>query len=289
MANELMREQWTKYGGPAWVEHHEIFESVFAPFNQAAIAAIGPTLDGSTVLDVGCGSGSLCAAVLDHGGSAVGVDISATMISGARKLVPAARFEVADAQVDSLGALAPGGFDRVTSRFGVMFFDDPVAAFSNIRTATKAGGRMAFVCWRALADNPTFSCGTRVLVERMPDPPVGAGPGAPGPDAFADPDVVTTILTEAGWRDAAVEPFDATCSYGMNGGDGVEERMTMLLATQTGRLATEQLRPTLDDAAWQALLEDVRADVRTAMVDGVVQFPGRTWIVSAVNETACVS
>lgn len=283
MANELMREQWTKYGGPAWVEHHEIFESVFAPFNEAAIGALGPSLDGLTVLDIGCGSGSLCAAVLDHGGTAVGVDISATMIAGARELVPAARFEVADAQVDSLGALVPGGFDRVTSRFGVMFFDDPVAAFANIRTATKAGGRLAFVCWRALADNPTFSCGTHVLVERMPEPPPPAGPGAPGPTAFADPDVVTAILTEAGWGEVAATPFDAICSFGINGSDGVEERMAMLMATQTGRLAAEQLRQTLDDDAWQALLEDVRADIRTAMVDGVVQFPGRTWIVSAVN------
>lgn len=282
MPNENMREQWTKYGGPAWVEHHAIFEAVYAPFNQAAIATLGP-LDGLTVLDIGCGSGSLSQAVIDHGGLAVGVDISETMIAGARRLVPRGRFEVADAQTDRLGDLAPGGFNRVTSRFGVMFFEDPVAAFGNVRAASAPGARLAFVCWRSLADNPTFSCGTHVLVERLPEAPPPPGAGAPGPAAFADPEIVTAILTEAGWSDIAIEPFEATCRFGMNGSDGVEERMTMLMATQSGRSASEQLRPTLSEDAWQALLDEVRADVRTALVDGVVAFPGRTWVVTATN------
>ena len=288
MPNEFMRDQWTRYGGPAWVEHHEIFDAVYAPFNQAAIAALGP-LEGLTVLDVGCGSGSLSQAVIEHGGVAVGVDISETMIAGARALVPGGRFEVADAQTEPLGDLAPGGFDRVTSRFGVMFFDDPVAAFANVRDVVVPAARLAFVCWQSLADNPTFSCGTHVLVERMPDPPPPPGPGAPGPSAFADPEVVRAILAEAGWADVAIEPFEATCRFGMNGSDGVEERMTMLMATQSGRLATEQLRPALDDDAWQMLLDEVRADVRTSMDDGEVAFPGRTWVVTAANPEAAPS
>ena len=282
MPNEFMREQWSKHGGPAWVDHHDLFERVYAPFNEAAAGALGP-LGGLTTLDVGCGTGSLCQCVVDRGGAAVGVDISDTMIAGARELVPAARFEVADAQVDRLADFAPGGFDRVTSRFGVMFFDDSVAAFANIRAATKPDGRMSFVCWRSLAENLTFSNGSHVLVERMPDPPVPAGPGAPGPAQFEDPATITSILSGAGWADVAVEPFEAPCVYGRSGNDGVEDRLTLILTTHSGRLAAEQLRPALSEREWQELLDEVRADIRTAMVDGVVTFPGRTWLVTASN------
>jgi len=241
MPNELMRKQWSNVSGAAWVDHHDLFERIYAPFNDAAVAALGP-VTGRTVLDVGCGTGSLCEAVVDRGGAAVGVDISDTMIACARELVPAARFEVADAQVDRLGDFAPGGFDGVTSRFGVMFFDDPVAAFANIRAATRPNRPMAFVCWRSLAENPTFSNGIRVLNARLPEPPQTAVPGAPGPAGFEDPATVTEILTKSGWSGIAVEAFDAMCVYGRSGNDGVEDRLTMLLAGPSGRQAADQLR-----------------------------------------------
>lgn len=282
MPNELMREQWSKHSGPAWVDHHDLFERVYEPFNDAAAAALGP-LSGLTVLDVGCGTGSLCETVIDRGGAAVGVDISDTMIAGARELVPAARFEVADAQVDRLGDFAPGGFDAVTSRFGMMFFDDSVAAFANIRAAAKPNAPMSFVCWRSLAENPTFSNGIRVLVKHMPQPPASPGAGGPGPARFEDPATITEILTDAGWSGASVDSFEAMCVYGRGGNDGVEDRLTMVLAAQTGRLAAEQLRPALGEVGWRELLDEVRVDIRTELVDGVVKIPGRTWLVTASN------
>jgi SAM-dependent methyltransferase len=195
--------------------------------------------------------------------------------------VPGARFEVADAQTDDVGALgAAGGFDAVASRFGVMFFEDPVAAFGNIRRATKPGGRMAFACWRTEAENPTFTLGTAVLLARLPSPPA-APPGAPGPMMFADPDVVRAVLDEAGWSAIGTDRFDATCDYGTDGSDGVERRVRMVLSGQSGRLADEQLRPTLGEQGWNDLLDEVRTEIRAAITDGRVQFPGRTWLVTA--------
>ena len=283
MPNETMRELWTKHGGPAWVSNNELFESVYAPWNDAVAAALG-TLEGLTVLDVGCGPGSLSGVIVGRGGRAVGIDIAETMVEGARDLVPGATFEVADAQTHDLRRLAPAdGFDAAASRFGVMFFDDSVAAFENIRRAVTPSGRLAFVCWRTEAENPTFTLGTTVLLDRLPTPLPEPPAGSPGPMAFADPDVVRAILDEAGWSGIAIEPFDAVCDYGTDGSDGVERRIRMILSGQSGRLAREQLRPTLGEQGWNDLVEDVRAEVRRAIVDGRVQFPGRTWLVMAAN------
>ncbi len=167
-----------------------------------------------------------------------------------------------------------------------MFFENPVAAFANIREATKPGALMAFVCWRSMAENPTFTLGTHILTDRMPEPPPVAPPNAPGPAAFAEPDVVRAVLDEAGWSRISIEPFDAMCDYGTDGSDGVERRIRIILAGQSGRLAEEQLRPELGEAGWNTLLDEVRGEVRTAIVDGAVRLPGRTWLVTASNPAA---
>jgi SAM-dependent methyltransferase len=283
MPNETMRDLWTKHGGPAWIANNELFESVYAPFNDAVAAVLEP-LDGKAVLDVGCGPGSLSGVITSRGGVAVGIDISATMVDGARELVPSARFEVADAQSDDLAALSPSfGFDAVASRFGVMFFEDSTAAFENIRRAAKPGGQLAFVCWRTEEENPTFTLGTTLLTSRLPSPPPAAAAGVPGPMSFADPDVLRAVLDEAGWSGIAIEPFDANCDYGTDGSDGVERRVRMVLSGQSGRLADEQLRPVLGEQGWNDLLDEVRTEVRTAITGGRVQFPGRTWLVTATT------
>jgi SAM-dependent methyltransferase len=282
VANEQMRELWTRRAGPAWVANRHIFESVFAPVAAAVLAAAEP-LDGRVVLDVGCGAGGLSQRAAERGATAVGVDISPTMVAGAQRLHPAARFEVADAQVDDLRAFSAAGFDVVVSEFGVMFFDDPVAAFANIHRAVAEDGRMAFACWRSLEENQMFTLGTHLLAERMPEPSPPLAAGAPGPAAFADPDHTLATLGAAGWHDVDIAPVDVDLRFGFDGSDGVEERLAVILSGSTGSLATEQLRPALGDDGWQALLDDVRAEVRTSMVDGAVQFPGCIWLVRATS------
>jgi SAM-dependent methyltransferase len=275
-----MRELWTNRAGPAWFANHDIFEAVFRPVSSAVIAAAEP-LAGRLVLDVGCGTGGLSRLVADRGGSPVGADISATMIDGARRLYPDLRFETVDVQTADLSALAPGDFDRVISEFGVMFFDDPVAAFANVVAAVRPHATMAFACWRSLEENQMFRLGTHLLVERMPEPPPRPGPHQPGPTMFADDAYLARVLDSAGWADVDIAPLDVDLRFGIDGSDGVEERLAVILSGASGQLAAEQLRPALGHEGWEALLDEVRAEVRTSMVDGAVQFPGAIWLVRA--------
>lgn len=279
MANEAMREHWTTSAGPSWVAKRDVFDGVFADVNALILDRIG-ALAGHRVVDVGCGTGSLTRAAAARASLATGVDISPTMIAAAP---PAERtaFAVADVQVDDLRALAGAPFTRVVSRFGVMFFDDPVAAFANLRTVVAPGGRLAFVCWRAAAENPMFSLGTSVLLARLTDPPAAPQPRTPGPTAFAEADYVTGVLTAAGWSDAAAEPVELTAAYGFDGSDGVDNRLAMSLGTSVGAAAATQLQTTLSERDWAALLDDVRAEIAEARVDGAVRMPLRLWCVSA--------
>jgi ubiquinone/menaquinone biosynthesis C-methylase UbiE len=130
---------------------------------RARLLAAAAIQDGEYVLDVGCGCGemTILAARAAGSGHALGADFSRIQVAEARRLAAAAgvanaRFEVADAQVHAFGA---GVFDVVLSSFGVMFFDDPAAAFGNLRKALRRGGRLAFVCWRTRAENPVFTTG----------------------------------------------------------------------------------------------------------------------------------
>ncbi len=271
MANELMRDHWTKYGGVSWVQHQRIFDQALAEFGDAAIAKLA-VLPGERVLDVGCGYGTTASVLAATGATVTGVDISATMIDEARARVPTATFVVADAQTDRL----TGEFDAVLSRFGVMFFDDPVEAFTNIRASTAPGGRLVFVCWRSVAENPNFTAGTSIIAAALPTS-APADPHAPGPVAFADGERVHDILDRSGWIDIAVEPLDGSIRYATDDSDGVEERLAMILAGETGRLMTEHLAP--EDQ--ERLVDEVRADLQSRVVDGELTLRGAVWLVSA--------
>ncbi|MFT3898914.1 MAG: class I SAM-dependent methyltransferase [Gordonia sp. (in: high G+C Gram-positive bacteria)] len=271
-------------GASGWVENETLFDAVYAPVTGAILAAadLGPDM---RVLDVGCGSGTLLAAGSAAGADMVGVDIAPDMVDAARRRVPAATVLLGNAQSMDIGAEAPGApFERVVSRFGVMFFDNPARAFANLLGATAPDARLVFACWRGVAENPTFGgAGTEVITARLPHPPAPPAPGSPGPVAFADRGALVAMLKSAGWSNISVKPLDTPLDHGVDGSDGVEERLRLILATTTGRLAREQLADALSDDEWAALLDEARDGIRRYLVDGRVQLPGAMWLVTAAH------
>ena len=168
------------------------------------------------MLDIGCGAGSsslALAARVGPRGHVLGVDISEQLVARARALLPAdapVRFGLADA---SSAALPERAFDLLFSRFGVMFFDDPAAAFAHMRRALKPGGRLAFVCWRVAAENDWTRLPMGAVAGIVPPLPPPE-PDAPDPFSFGDRDRVARILTEARFADVDVVAFDRAIPFG---------------------------------------------------------------------------
>lgn len=199
--NRDQAEFWTSESGGKWVENADFLDRTLAPALDCVLEA-ADLRPGERVLDIGCGTGaSMLAAAQAVGpeGRVTGADISPVMLQGARARAAEAgcatvTFLEADAQTHHFGR---GAFDAMISRFGVMFFADSVAAFENMGRAMRRGGRMHFVCWSGLGQNPWFALPRQVAIDRLgaPEP---ADPRAPGPMAFAERDYVTGILESAG-------------------------------------------------------------------------------------------
>ncbi len=274
MANEQNRSHWNQ-SGQTWVAHQRTFDRMLQPIGELLLKLAAPR-SGERVLDVGCGYGTTTMAVTALGAAAHGIDISDTMIAAARQRVPTAIFEVADAQTEALG----GPFDSVVSRFGVMFFDDPVAAFANIARHTVVGGRLTFVCWNDQARSSAVWAGGEILRSALPSPPPPPHPHAPGPFAFADPDRTRHLLAEAGWADISITGHEVQCLIGWPDSDGVEERLAVVLASEAGQLLREQVssqdQPMVIEAARQSLHQRV--------VDGAVRLDASVWLVAATRQ-----
>ncbi|WP_293549032.1 class I SAM-dependent methyltransferase [Parvibaculum sp.] len=272
-------EVWNGATGAKWVRYQDRLDRMLAPFGEAVIraASIQP---GERVLDVGCGCGATtldAATRTGPGGRVLGVDISLPMVerarerSAARKL-PAA-FAVSDASLHDFGDDA---FDLLISRFGVMFFDEPAAAFTNLHGALAKNGRLAFVCWRTMPENPWLAVPLRAALPLLP-PFESPPPGAPGPFAFADSARVTALLTEAGFRDIEMKPFDAQLVLGTPGGDPVAEALDQSLEIgPLSRLLADQ-----PDDLRRRVAEAVRAELAKHQTADGVTVGGATWIVTA--------
>src|SRR5262249_49579647 len=193
----------------AWAEIREPLELQLAPLGRLALKALAPR-PGESALDIGCGGGETAldlARAVAPDGIVVGIDLSAAVLAFAKRLgkgCERVRFVQADAQVFQF---EPASFDVAFSRFGVTFFADPIAAFTNIRRSLKPGGRLAFVCWRALEENPLDFLPLRAASAHLPPQPA-QDPDAPGPFAFANPDRIREVLGRAGFEEIEITPHD---------------------------------------------------------------------------------
>lgn len=281
IANTAAAEHWNcGEDGAYWVSNQARFDRMLEPFTGLILRAAA-VASGDHVLDVGCGCGATtrAAARLIAPGQAVGLDLSGPMLARARADAEAAglanaEFRQGDAQVHPL---EPAMFEVVISRFGLMFFDDPVAAFANIRSATRPAGRLVFVCWQPLAANEWLFVPRAALAEHVP-PQAGLEPGeGPGMFAFADPDRLPQILADAGWHDIEINPEHVSILVG--GGGSVDDAVEFV---RTGSMGRTMLAAADADAVERAV-----ASVRAALVPHAdaagVHLGAAVWLVQARN------
>lgn len=210
-ANAGQIDFWNGEVGQRWLRREADLEAMNRPVNDHLLAE-ARLFPGARVVEIGCGSGGLALRLAGAvpEGEVVALDISAPLLRRARARRDAAglrnlTFREADAQT----AVLPGPFDLAVSAFGMMFFEDPVAAFANIRRAMRPHGRLLFATFAAPAGNPWFGIPRRIAAAHLGEPPEGPAT-APGPLAFADGPWVTGMMRQAGWAEPSVEtrPFD---------------------------------------------------------------------------------
>ncbi|MCY1020072.1 class I SAM-dependent methyltransferase [Pyxidicoccus sp. MSG2] len=264
---------WNGLAGRAWVEEQELLDPLFQPFEDLLVEAVSAE-SGGRVLDVGCGTGSTTLAVsrrLGAKGRCVGIDISEPMLAAARARAERegtpASFIRANAQVH---AFEPASFDLLISRFGVMFFDDPVRAFANLRRAARHGAELRFIAWRSPAENPFMTTAERAAAPLLPNLPARR-PGAPGQFAFADPGRVSSILEESGWAEVDIQPIDVACT--------LPEKELVRYLTRLGPVGL--LLQAADERTRTQVIETVRAAFEPYVHGAEVRFTAACWRVSA--------
>jgi SAM-dependent methyltransferase len=276
-SNIAQIEYWNTKAGETWAKFQEALDRQIQTLGLAAMDTLRPE-KGEHIIDIGCGCGQTSLDLGSRVGAAglvVGVDISKPMLEVAlRRPRPAPNLRVTfkqlDAQSDDLG---DGCFDAAFSRFGVMFFSDPVVAFANIRRSLKPSGRLVFVCWRPLNQNPWMREPLDAALPLLP-PIAPFDPMAPGPFAFADAGRVQSILDEARFGSVKVGPFDAAI-----GGANLEQ--TLQLALNVGPLAAA-LRESPERA--ETVANAVRDVLSKYATPNGVLMPAAVWIVSAHSE-----
>ncbi len=277
-ANAEMREYWNDLAGPRWVRFQEQLDGQISDIGRIAMDRTDLAA-GQSVLDVGCGCGDSSLELAHRvtpGGAVRGVDLSQPMLDwaaerAAREPNLAITFELADAQI---APFEPASFARAFSRFGVMFFEDPVAAFGNIRSALASDGRLTFICWRPLDLNPWMAIPIDIACRFVP-PPEPMAPDAPGPFGLADEARTRRILADAGYRDISIEALDQ--EFYVSGPGSPEAAVAHCVGMgPVARLIAEA------DEDIRALVVAALTETFASFHDGTgVRMASATWIVSA--------
>ncbi|QSQ25968.1 methyltransferase domain-containing protein [Pyxidicoccus parkwayensis] len=272
-ADDEQMKLWNGHAGRAWVDAQELLDPMFKPFEELLVEAVSAG-SARRVLDVGCGTGATTLAVarrLGAEGGCTGIDISEPMLTVARARAERegsrACFIRANAQDHAFEA---GSFDLIISRFGVMFFDDSVRAFANLRHAAKADAELRFIAWRSPSENPFMTTAERAAAPLLPNLPARR-PNAPGQFAFADPRRIQHILEESGWAGIDIQPIDVACT--------LPEKELVRYLTRLGPLG--MILQEADDRTRTQVIETVRAAFEPYVHGADVRYPAACWTVTA--------
>jgi SAM-dependent methyltransferase len=268
---------WNGLAGRAWVETQDLLDRMFQPFEELLVEAVRVGR-GGRVLDVGCGVGSTTLALAQASASkaCTGIDISEPMIAAARERAARgqspAQFICADAQRHAFGQAK---FDSIVSRFGVMFFEDPIQAFANLRRAAGDGAALRFIAWRSAAENPFMTTAERAAAQFLPNLPARRADG-PGQFAFADSLRVRTILERSGWAEIDIRPVDVVCT--------LPESELLRYLTRLGPLGLVLQVQEADERIRAQVVPTVRAAFDPYVRADEVRYTAACWMVSAVAE-----
>ncbi|MBI4724395.1 MAG: class I SAM-dependent methyltransferase [Rhodomicrobium sp.] len=278
-AAERHRDQiayWNGAAGERWVAAQEHTDKMLVPVSQALLNCARPE-PGMAVLDIGCGCGAATldlAMAVGTAGHVTGIDVSHPMLERARSRLsayPQVELLEADAAAHPFTPFA----DLAISRFGVMFFGDPAAAFANIRKALKPGGRLVFACWRKLEENPWMQLPLEAAfhagVPRLPQP----GPEDPGPFSFCNPERVTGILTGAGFIAPSVSPVSLSLDISAGGGLTAAVQQSMRTGAASAALRDQP------DSVRAAAASAIEKALEPYASGNTVKLPAGIWLVES--------
>lgn len=272
IVNTEQAQAWNGYEGEHWADNADRYDAVNGGFNEPLLTA-AEIRDGNRVLDIGCGNGQLTrlAAVRTGSGSATGLDLSGPMLARARgrarsENITNISFQQGDAQVYPF---TTGEFDVASSRFGIMFFADPVAAFTNIARALRPAGRLVFTAMTSPVDTDLGTVFGALTPHLRYSGPVDGH----GPTSFSDPDRVHAVLSEAGFTDITCTWTEADGIWGSDTVDATE----FIMGWGPIRHQLSRVDHAAEADARDALLDVLRPFERP---DGV-RLRGTAWMVTA--------
>jgi ubiquinone/menaquinone biosynthesis C-methylase UbiE len=276
--NAEMRRYWNEVAGPRWVQRAAVQEARNIEVAELILRE-AHAAPGERVLDVGCGPGATAlplAEAVGPQGRVTGVDIAEPMLGLLRQRIAEQRIPnitalLADAQTH---AFAPASFDLLTSRFGVMFFADPFAAFRNLCGAAKPGGRLCMAVWSGIEENTHWKIPFEIAVRHV-GPPKSTPLHAPGPMAFRDRDYLRRILTEAGFAEISIEPR----AFHVVGRSAAQEAELAGALGPSGRLLDEK---EADEATRRAVVKETEtAYAAYAGANGEIRLAGTVLLAKA--------